>query len=335
MEALPVNPPPQGIGLIIGLAVIVIVSSVIMKFYLSRSQNVKNTARMIFFTFLAQSILFWGASFFIYDAAKLIHTLFFKVIKTATILSGALYINELIDFYVWQRIENQKGQYEIPSFIRSMSSILVYILAIAAVIKFIFVKDEGALITLTGGLALLMGYAAKEIIAHVFAAMALNITPSFHKGDIVRYDDKILHVEDINWRFVTFLDRKNHRFYVPNSHLTEQAILNLTSIDGKTKIELEFEIDLDADPEKIITWIKGSFSKNEFYNAEEEIEVMIQSMHNCLQFMVHFPAHHVRSQRTMYIVRTQLHLLLWKIFKANKVKCYSNIQYANGIKSES
>jgi small-conductance mechanosensitive channel len=336
LETLPVTPPPQGIGLIIALGIIVIASSLILRFYLSRSQNIKNTSRTIFFTFLAQSILFWGASFFITDAAKLIHTFFFKVIKTATILSGALYLNELINFYIWQQhFTNKKGESEIPSFLRSIAAILVYLLSIAAVIKFIFVKDEGALVTLTGGAALLLGYAAKEIIAHVFAALALNLTPSFHKGDIVKYDDKILHIEDINWRFVTFIDRKNHKYYVPNSHLTEQPILNLSNVDGKTKIELEIEVDTKSDPAKVIQLIKKHFMKNEFYNPEDAIEVLIQGMHNSIQFMIHFPAHHVRTQRTLYIIKTELYLSLWKIFKEHDIKLYDNIQFNNAISPES
>lgn len=333
LEGLVVSPSPSGLGLLIGLGVIVAVCLFVLKVYLNQSRNIKDTARFIFLTFLAQSILFWIGSFFLTDALEFVHTIFFKIIKTATVLSGALYLNETIDFYIWHRFVDKGGISKVPTFLQNSVSVLVYMLAIAAIIRFIFVRDEGALVTLTGGAALLLGYAAREVIAQVFAALALNMTPAFHRGDVIQYDQKLLYVDDMNWRFVTFLDRQGNRYCVPNSQLMNAAILNVLDPEGKTGIEILFEIEITQSPEEIVEIVKKEFIKNEFYNPSIAIEVNILTLHKGFEFIVHFPAMYVRSQRTMYEVRTQLYMRLWNLFKHKKIKFLSTIQVSYDLRS--
>ena len=333
IENLNFQSPPNGLGLLIGLGVIVAVCLFVLKVYLNQSRNIKNTARFIFLTFLAQSILFWIGSFFLTDALEFVHTIFFKIIKTATILSGALYLNETIDFYIWQRFVDKSGISKVPTFLQNSVSVLIYMLAIAAIIRFIFVRDEGALVTLTGGAALLLGYAAREVIAQVFAALALNMTPAFHRGDVIQYDQKLLYVDDMNWRFVTFLDRQGNRYCVPNSQLMNSAVLNVLDPGGKTGIEILFEIELTQNPEEIVEILKKELIKNEFYNPGISLEVNILMMHKGFEFVVHFPAMYIMSQRIMYEVRTQLYIQLWKLLQHKKIKFLSTIQVTYDLRS--
>ena len=260
-----------------------------------------------------------------------IHFIVSKIIHTATFLGGGLYLNKTIDLYFWKYL----GEKRVPTFVKGATAFFIYMLTIAMIIKFIFSQDEKAFVALTGGMAFILGYAAKEVIAEVFAAFALNVTPIFQKGDVVLYDNKTLHVKDMNWRFVTFVDPKNHNYYVPNSHLTSTSILNFTSVNGETKLSIEFEVSLKNSPFVVTEEIKKAFVKSPYFNKKKKVEIYLNAMHNSFEFVVHFPAIKVFDSQVLYHIKTELYLLLWTVLQENNIDLYEGVSYLRAVNIES
>jgi len=321
-----------GIGVLVLLIIILFISLGVIRFYVKKSEDRYTLAKVLFIVFAAQSIGFWVFSFFVHEMVIFIHTIVFKVINTATIFSGAFLISQVINKYVWSYIVDDRGVTRIPSFIKGATNIMIYLMAVAIVIRFVFIRDEGSLVVFTGASALLFGYAAKEIIAHIFSALALNVSPSFRKGDLIIVDDKTLRVDDMNWRFVKLVDFKQRKFYVPNTHMTEKSIINLSQIGSKSVVDLEFELNLLDDPEKASALIKKNFAKEEYYNDDEDIGVYIENIQNCLKFKVRVPIKGLKSVRHASLIRTELYMKLWKMLKSNKIHFYISEMHVQNSK---
>ncbi|USO02424.1 MAG: mechanosensitive ion channel [Alphaproteobacteria bacterium] len=318
-----------GIGVLAVLIFVLLLSLFVIRVYVTKAEDLYRLSKFLFFVFGVQSLLFWAASFIIHEAVVFAHTFFFKVVNTATIFSGAFFVNEFIDRDLWARLRRSKTR--VPTFIKSVVTVMVYLLAIAMVIHFIFVKDESSLVVFTGASALLFGYAAKEIIAHIFAALALSLSPSFQEGDLIIIDDKTLKVDQMSWRFVRLVDSKNQKYYVPNSSLVEKSIVNLSQMGGKTKVEIVFEMSLLDDPKKVEALVKKGFAKISNYNPEEEIFMAISKVQNCFEFTVRVPIKDLEAFGQIGKTKTELYVMLWKILRDNNIHFYINEMHAHDV----
>lgn len=140
----------------------------------------------------------------------------------------AYYFTVGLDRFVWTPLEQKSGR-SIPHIIRNLVSMLVYLLALFAIVAFVFDQKLTSLLATSGVIAMIVGLAIQINIANIFSGIAINVERPFRIGDWVKIGDfnegKVI---DINWRATRIHTRDDTVLCIPNSKASESPIENFS-----------------------------------------------------------------------------------------------------------
>lgn len=110
------------------------------------------------------------------------------------------------------------------------------------------------LLTIGGAGSLILGLAAKDMLANLFGGLTVNLDTPFRIGDSIKTDNNKLEgvVEKIGWRSTRIRNPEQSAVYVPNSIWSNAPVENVTRMVGrriKEVIGLRYK---DADKIKVI-----------------------------------------------------------------------------------
>lgn len=108
-----------------------------------------------------------------------------------------------------------------------------------------------------GGAAFILAFALQDILSNMFASLAMLVDTPFKYGDFIELDGDIFRVERIGMRVTELYDTHTHTIiFMPNSHLTNEKLINLTrpTIDLRTTIDVT--VSADAEPRYVSSVIR-------------------------------------------------------------------------------
>ncbi len=128
----------------------------------------------------------------------------------------------------------------------------VYVLGIAAAIyqvpqarTLFYSAMAGA-----GVLALIVGFATKDVFANIVSGISIVIYNPFRVGDKITINNETGTVEDITLRHTVIRTWENKRIVIPNSVVSSQAITNATILDPKIQKSIDVSISYESDIDK-------------------------------------------------------------------------------------
>ncbi len=126
------------------------------------------------------------------------------------------------------------------------AALLIAIAAASTLANFGVVMSAFA--TLTGAVALAVGFAAQDIISNFVSGVFILRDEPFHVGDWIEWNDNEGVVREVQLRTSKIETFDNEVITVPNSHLANNAVTNPVSNDT-LRITFLFGIDYDDDIE--------------------------------------------------------------------------------------
>lgn len=87
-------------------------------------------------------------------------------------------------------------------------------------------------------LGLVVGFAARQVLANALAGMMLAITQPIRIGDLITFEDKTGTVEDIRLTYTYIRADDGRRVIVPNERLAQNTIENHTIVDPRVTVEV-------------------------------------------------------------------------------------------------
>ena len=138
----------------------------------------------------------------------------------------ALQINKFLARFLWQFALEEKRRVKVPKLLRDLAKTLLLLAAILCVMKFVYGRELGALITASGIVAVVLGFALQNLLADVVAGIALNMEKPFDIGDWIGVGDTDGEVIEINWRATRLRTRDDNYLIIPNGNITKQNITN-------------------------------------------------------------------------------------------------------------
>ncbi|HVE49987.1 MAG TPA: mechanosensitive ion channel family protein [Casimicrobiaceae bacterium] len=117
----------------------------------------------------------------------------------------------------------------------------------------------------TGALA----FSAGETLGNLWAGVSLQLENTLRLGDWVRIDDRIGQVVSIRWRSMAIATPSNETIVIPNSTLMKDRIVVLARSGERPALfrrSVEFQVDYDYAPAKVIRVIDGALASAEFEN---------------------------------------------------------------------
>ncbi|MBN2279775.1 MAG: mechanosensitive ion channel family protein [Candidatus Marinimicrobia bacterium] len=201
-------------------------------------------------------------------------------------LVSASFINQLIVLLLWERNDNKK----IPRLLKNILAILVYIIAIAGVISFVFQKTLTGFWATSSVFALILGFALRDMIVDMFTGLAVNIDQPYKIGDWIMVhkgsaDQNIFgEVLDINWRTTRIQTETNTLVLIPNSLLTTFAVTNYSRPTIPTRMETTISLEPEVpvtDAKRIILAGVKNLSDEPGFVAGKEPEILLEKLSDC------------------------------------------------------
>jgi small-conductance mechanosensitive channel/CRP-like cAMP-binding protein len=129
-------------------------------------------------------------------------------------------LNELV-FFVFRK---RKG-YEAPSLVRDIFSLVLYVTALALILKLHFAGlSFGALLSGSALLGIILGLALQDTLGNLFSGISLHADKPFQVGDVITVGKWTGVVESITWRAVKIKTFQNHFVLVSNSTIAKENI---------------------------------------------------------------------------------------------------------------
>lgn len=245
----------------------------------------KNIQRIIFplFIFLVFILLVIYDDIFINAAAlkqlKLLADAMYYLVHIGLLISGAHLLNVVIRIFFWDTLISKTINGKVPGLLIHFFSLLVYLFTILIIINQIFGQSLTAIWATSGVLALVLGFALRNMILDLFTGLAVNIERPYQIGDWVEINtnnakpDIAGQVIDINWRATRLRTEEEKTVIIPNSLMNEFVVFNYSSSDSKIRFETVIPIDYSVPIEQAKTILfsgarkvlteKGFFTKPE------------------------------------------------------------------------
>jgi small-conductance mechanosensitive channel len=150
--------------------------------------------------------------------------------KFLAILLIAFFLIQVIEIFLWRRLEKKAGR-SIPNLVRGMVAFIIYTIAFFMIVAFVFGKTLTGLLATSGVLAMVVGLAIQMNISNIFSGLAINIERPFKIGDIVKIDGHLGTVENMTWRTTRIRSSYNWVVTIPNHQAAEVITLNYSDQD--------------------------------------------------------------------------------------------------------
>ena len=167
---------------------------------------------------------------------------------------GAWLIDLAIRRFIWYGLEEKSGR-KIPNVVKFFTSLMIFALALAGVVAFVFNQTLTSLLATSGVLAMVIGLAIQANIANVFSGIVLNIERPFRVGDYIKINTVLGQVIDITWRTTRIESNDGQLICLANSKVAEAEMQNFSTTPHGIAAETVFHINAEVDPSIVLAII--------------------------------------------------------------------------------
>lgn len=173
------------------------------------------------------------------------------VVRALTWAAAAMLLIGLLRNLVWEgAIVRRTGQ-RAPNLLQDITAAVIWIVAAVIVFAVVFDAPVAGLITTSGLLIAIIGFALRNLIADIFTGIAMGLDKPFRTGDWIEIETGDLgRVVDINWRATRIVTLDEITVVIPNSRLATYAFRNLSAPESFYRTSVEVVLDYHVQPEQ-------------------------------------------------------------------------------------
>ncbi|MCO5185798.1 MAG: mechanosensitive ion channel [Anaerolineae bacterium] len=180
------------------------------------------------------------------------------VISLAIVWAVWRLFGEVVIYYGKQHAQRSVDNFDdiLLPIVDQFGRIIILVLGTFFTLQQLGIDLTGVWIAL-GGAAFILAFALQDILSNMFASLAMLVDTPFKYGDFIELDGDIFRVERIGMRVTELYDTHTHTIiFMPNSHLTNEKLVNLTrpTIDLRTTIDIV--VSADADPRYVSSVVR-------------------------------------------------------------------------------
>ena len=112
-------------------------------------------------------------------------------LSIAEILVVSTLLRRLTQYFILDRLIAPALGTPTPRLLSQMITVIVYTLAIAAVVSIVFKKDLTVFLATFGGASIVVGLALQSMIQDLFAGLTINLDRSINIGDYIKLSKKL------------------------------------------------------------------------------------------------------------------------------------------------
>ncbi|MDR1498836.1 MAG: mechanosensitive ion channel family protein [Rickettsiales bacterium] len=206
-----------------------------------------------------------------------------KIVLVILVLLWAFFrfISKYISIFV-EKKEKEKSNVDYAGidFIKKLSQVLVLFIATLTCLGKLGMNFQ-SLMAIGGASGLAVGFAAKDLLANIFATLTLYIDKPFSVGDWISSPDRQIEgdVEEIGWRQTRILTFEKYPVYIANSVFTNIIIENKSRAKSRRILEIIPIRYTDASKlEKIVGRIKEMLKSHSSINHRLTTVVALENI---------------------------------------------------------
>lgn len=236
----------------------------------------------------------WGS-----NSDFLKYSFFTTIITALVLLISARIINHILS-----RIIQKHYHRDNLRFILRLKTIIVYIIAVYAVLD-LFQPFQTVLKTLlaSGGvIAVVFGLAAQEAAGNFINGLMIVMFKPFKIGDLIKINNGELvgTVVDISMRHTVIKTFENTKIVVPNSVIDKAVLENVTAVNDRKGNFLELEISYESDLELAMQIIREEVKKHPDYMDGRTADEKKQKLPEVVIRLVDFGESGMKLKATVY-----------------------------------
>jgi small-conductance mechanosensitive channel len=137
----------------------------------------------------------------------------------------------------------RKGKRQ-PRLLYQMIAVLLFLVALLAILSFAFDRSLVGLVTTSGVLVAILGFALRNIIADIFSGIALSVESPYRIGDWVETELGARgRVVEINWRSTRVETRDQVHVVLPNSRIAAGRLTNFSAPRQHYRVQVPITLD--------------------------------------------------------------------------------------------
>lgn len=175
-----------------------------------------------------------------------------------------------------QLSRRRKGQRPTPKVLLDLLRVFLFALATLVALSLLFRQDLSGILTGSGLVLAVLGFAIRNVVADTLSGIALGIEAPFRMGDWVRIETLAQgRVQEIGWRTTRLVTRDSTYVILPNSQISRQRITNFSAPrkEYRDHAELTLPVDLPVSESKEL--IRQALSEAESIVDDKSPEVQV------------------------------------------------------------
>lgn len=159
----------------------------------------------------------------------------------------------LIDRYLWEYYFGTLRQVVIPKLLRDTLAMLLFLIALLLVLSIGYhaqTQLKGVLAG-SGVAAIILGFAAQNLISSLVAGMSLQIQRPYKVGDWLKIGDTYGEVMEIRWGATRLRTNDAIYLHIPNNEIVKQTITNLSYPSAIHAMRIQVGVDYTIPPNRV------------------------------------------------------------------------------------
>jgi small-conductance mechanosensitive channel len=190
---------------------------------------------------------------------------------------GVYVLYVLIEQLFLGRIARERRPFELPRIVRDVIRLAVIVLATLFALKAFMGLEPTALIATSTVLSAVIGLAMQDVLANIFAGIALQIGKPFRVGDWVTAYNQTGTVVSTSWRATRIKTRDNHLVEIPNSNIAKTEIFNYSVPTPLQRRDIEVGVVYSQPPNKVKNVLREAALASKGVLAQPAPDVLLKN----------------------------------------------------------
>ena len=157
-----------------------------------------------------------------------------------------------LDVLVWHGLVERRTGRPAPRLLRDVGAALVWVAAACVVAAEVFGWPVAGIVTTSGVAVAVLGFALRDMLASLFAGLALNAERPYQIGDWIELEPHPAgRVVEVGWLTTRAVTRDGVGLVLPNALLARSAFRNYSRPSDSFRDTLAVTLDHEAAPERV------------------------------------------------------------------------------------
>lgn len=206
---------------------------------------------------LAASLALAAWPYLAIDAASIPGRWGRTAISILLVLSAAWLVVRLLDVVVWRGVVERRAGMPVPRLVVDVCAAMVWLGAAIVVAAWALQVEVFGLVATSSVTIAVIGFALRDIIASLFAGMALSLEKPYAIGDWIEVEHgSVAQVEQVGWLTTRAVTKDGIGVVVPNARLANTVWRNYThprpEWRDSVKVTLDYAVPVDV-AERLLT----------------------------------------------------------------------------------